>query len=463
MLKNLKVQIFLTLMIILFILSAVNAISTYAIKLENYQREYESRQEETAELAGNMLKYISLGKIYYLQKPQSVSLLKEGSGFPIIFSTDVVNFVPEFEKYAEYPKSTLRLNWSFIIGLLGSFCALIFSYDAISSEKRKGALRLQSLTGVSLKMILFSKFMSIFLLFLISLLLGVGITILIYIIYAGTFSGILLGKMLLFTLISLPFLTFFIFVGILISMSKNIQSNIVIALTIWVLFLVIIPYASGILGVYFSPLKTNQEYQEELREAWTKELNQWREKYDDEENRIYKVSGTKYLHEGYRARAIYAAEERKSEVKLRQFSEMERQYQLIERIRFLSPYTLLEKIYEILLDKGYYRFQREFQQFRNRHAEIVDTLKEEDQKNERSFHMFYSWAYGEHFALRGTGEFIFSPEPYPDGDELVYSEYITEHWRGKLIKVLPLLLILALFNVVSLIACLEKAKIYDIR
>ena len=80
----------------------------------------------------------------------------------------------------EYPQDLFRkndtlpnfteLDWTFIIGLVMSFMAILFTYDAISGERETGTLSLLMSNSVSRATVLLAKFMVAFLTLMVPLL-----------------------------------------------------------------------------------------------------------------------------------------------------------------------------------------------------------------------------------------------------------------------------------------------------
>ena len=65
-----------------------------------------------------------------------------------------------------------QIDWVFIIALVLSFVAILFTFDAISGERERGTLRLTLSNSVSRGAVLFAKFLGAFLSISIPFLIG---------------------------------------------------------------------------------------------------------------------------------------------------------------------------------------------------------------------------------------------------------------------------------------------------
>ena len=155
----------------------------------------------------------------------------------------------------------LRTDYLFIIGIVMSLLALLFSYDAISGEREHGTLRLTLANAVPRDAVLLGKwiggYLSLFFPSATALLFGILIVAWHPAVPLTMVDAAVLG--LLF-LIALLYLAIFFCIGIFISaISPTTDSAVVRCLLIWLLFVLIIPNGAPRLAQRFLPLPSLQE------------------------------------------------------------------------------------------------------------------------------------------------------------------------------------------------------------
>jgi len=145
------------------------------------------------------------------------------------------------------------LDLVFIVTIILSLTAILFSYDAVCGEREKGTLKLMLSNNISKAYILLAKWIGgmvgLLIPFLISLLLGI--------IYITLNPTILWGStawitLFLLFLASMTFISVFYLLGLLISTYSRISSvSILTNLFIWVLLILAIPNLSPYLSAQF--------------------------------------------------------------------------------------------------------------------------------------------------------------------------------------------------------------------
>ncbi len=157
-----------------------------------------------------------------------------------------------------------KIDFLFIVGVVMSLLAVLFTFDAVTREKELGTLRLMLSNGFPRHHILIGKFIGNFLTFLIpftlSLLLGILILSL-----TGVFPlfqpGILL-RLALMVLASLLFLSAFFNLGLLATaLSQRSLTSQIVLLFLWIVLIFAVPRAGGMLSEIILPVKTHQTVQ----------------------------------------------------------------------------------------------------------------------------------------------------------------------------------------------------------
>ncbi len=154
----------------------------------------------------------------------------------------------------------------FIVAILLSLAALIFSYDAVCGEKEDGTLRLMLANGLPRVKILFSKIvgstLTLLVPFLVSLVLGLLVIMLNpRVAWAGTnwasLALILLGAVV--------YILFFQTLGVLISARHHSSAaSIMTSLCVWALLLLVVPNLSPYLASLVSPVPSRIKISREV-------------------------------------------------------------------------------------------------------------------------------------------------------------------------------------------------------
>ncbi len=458
MLKDLKFQIFFTILALLFILSSVSSAINYQNKFELYQSQVNDFQGRVRDgYYTKMIEMLSNHSLFLLNKPGSAILFNTYDSYPDMLTNKVDFFNPHHIQLGGSNKEVFKLNWFFILGVLTSFIMLIMSFEAMSKEKRAGTLRLLSVYGFKRQVFFWHKYISYMILYLIITVPACVISMLLFFVLTSIWSNTAILNFILVYAISTLFASFFILLGIFISMSKNNRSNIVMVIFIWLLFVIIIPQSANIFGKIISPLKTSVEYSQDYYSIWSNEWTEWVKKYDSQ------VGGNGSLEDGLRAAAVYDVEEKANSASLKEISDNLKQIKTINMIANISPFGQLEKIGEIIFDQGFYLLNHQHNTIRRKMTEIKNLMIEQDRKDPNSLHLFYSWASTDKYATMHNGIYPFSNEVFAHTDLLLMTEIETDDNYKKLLMILVKLIPILILNLLFLSLNIFKLNRLDIR
>jgi len=148
-----------------------------------------------------------------------------------------------FFDYNPLPILFPPLDFLYIVTIIMSLLAMLFSYDAIAGERQSGTLRLVISNSISRTNILFGKFIggtaSLIIPFILSLLVGV---LFISVNPAIQWDSSAWVELALLTAVSITFITLFYLLGLMVStFSRYSSTSILNCLFLWVLLILVIP------------------------------------------------------------------------------------------------------------------------------------------------------------------------------------------------------------------------------
>jgi len=154
-----------------------------------------------------------------------------------------------------------KIDWVFIIKLFSLF-AILFTFDTISGEKERGTLALICSNSVARSSILLAKYIAAATMLFIPFVIG-ALANLLFINMAGI---IVLGiehfmRIGLVALIGIVYLSVFLLFGLFVS-SRTHQSvtALLLLLSLWVVFVIVIPNSAGIVSDILSKAPSEQEF-----------------------------------------------------------------------------------------------------------------------------------------------------------------------------------------------------------
>ena len=302
----------------------------------------------------------------------------------------------------EYPQDVFRkndtlpnfteLDWTFIIGLVMSFMAILFTYDAISGEREIGTLSLLMSNSVSRATVLLAKFIGAFLTIMLPLLIGILLNLII--VNASELMSLngseWAGVGIIFVL-STIYISIFLWLGLFISSQfSNSSSSLLVLLLIWVVFVVLIPNTMGVLASSFQQVPSKSEVSR-LKQARLDEIDdRYFKKTDKRLFQYGSPSDNPPKIEALQAWAGYLTE--RADVKSRFDDEhLNKQFAQVaftQQITRLSPAAIYKYALESLAGTGFARHQRFVQQARRYRQQFVDFIKSEDRGDNESYHVY---------------------------------------------------------------------------
>jgi ABC-type transport system involved in multi-copper enzyme maturation permease subunit len=244
----LSLRFTLSLLLVLSLFSAAGFV--FVAKYERESRDYwkdtnanlSSLSEQTKRLCD-----LAVYRQSVYRKPKSLALCAEGfeKHLPNCFRFNIFSMdSPEVRSRGNFDLVGFSdMDWVFVISLIFSFVALIFTYDIICGEKETGTLRLMLAASIRRHEVLLGKYIGVMLTLGIPLLLGLAFNLLIVVSSKDiTMSSGDWLRIPAIAMLSFMYLSVFVLLGMLVSSRTTHSANsMVILLLAWVGLAILIP------------------------------------------------------------------------------------------------------------------------------------------------------------------------------------------------------------------------------
>ncbi len=249
------------------VLCIIVTVACIMILVHDYQQEmkdYSGRVNIQDEILNNYAnaKFFSLWQMIRPQTPTERFR-------PLIIG---ISSNEELESFYDNPLSILfpPLDFLFIVTIIMSLLAILFSHDTIARERQNGTLKLIISNSISRTNILFGKFIggigSLIIPFILSLLVG---ALYISVNPSVQWNGSAWAELALLTAASITFITLFYLLGLMVSsFSRYSSTSVMNCLFLWVLLILVIPNVCPYISaqLYRIPsIKGTERQQEEIK------------------------------------------------------------------------------------------------------------------------------------------------------------------------------------------------------
>ncbi len=404
--------------ILLPVLFVVNALiyslgdNSYTTQINTYNRQVEQSREHIKKEGNKSLAELALrgpGEIPKLPSPlafcadgtdelvpRSVKMVSEGSSSRSgRGQAENYEWIPPWT--LEYPLQSkvggtlqrIKIDWVFI-GVLMSFFAILFTFDAVAGEKTRGTLSLIMSNTVSRGQVLLGKYLGAFLTLMIPLVIGILMNLLVILIsgnipFASSEWLRILGMIGLFAL----HISVFIFLGLFFSSRvSNAITSLVWLLLTWVCLAFVFPSLLGTFVGNLNPISSVDEVSMR-REAQLKQLGNEYDPSGRSESKLKKAASVENS-EATRLWATYFTKEIETKTRFNdgQIDQQFGQVQLARDITQISPIAIFQYAMEGLANTGIVGYMNFVKQARRYRETFIDFIKTEDQSDPESLHIY---------------------------------------------------------------------------
>ncbi len=260
---SLRFSVAVILCIIVIPLAIFVNLKDYEKRLRSYEQSIQLYQQEHPTEQS-----VARGGAKGFRKPSPFSIFSVGLEYYLpttIHSDPDEEITYTNDRGVNNPHSMLlgKIDLIYIVSVVLSMLALLFSFNAISGEKEMGTLKLALANSLPRHKILLSKLTGTYLVLVIPFFIGlvIGLLVLLFSGHATIFSGVNLIKFCLMLLASLLLLGVFVCLGLLISsLTHNSITGIVILLLIWVAITLAYPKISTMIAEVIHPVKSDMVF-----------------------------------------------------------------------------------------------------------------------------------------------------------------------------------------------------------
>jgi len=271
---SLRFLITAVVIMLLFIASGFFFISNYQHELQQYQEDASAMRQDYFERTNKQICYLGKESQILLMKPLVQGFLAYGNSafLPNAIKTDLflnqdifhLRNINRFLPHASF------LDWTFIVGFVLSFLVVVLTFNSVTGEKEAGTLRLILSHSIPRYQFILAKYFNAAILILLPFFIGLNLNLII--IHLDPFIQLSLdnwAQIAITILLSILFLSCFIFLGLLVSSRvKNSATSLVILLLIWVILAVIVPRGGlGLAIQLFQNIPTQDKIENQIEHA----------------------------------------------------------------------------------------------------------------------------------------------------------------------------------------------------
>ncbi len=271
-----------------FLICSLLILLSVYIGIQEYQnavRQYDTAKQLASQSAREAASYRSLSYRTY-REPDPLQIFVAGLNYDIgrfsgINQNDMVKL--RNSAYSDDPIFAVFrfIDFAFIVQIVLSLLAILFTYDAISGEREDGTLKLVLANAVPRGQYILAKCIGSWLGLVVPLLIPILLGVLLVMVFAVPFSAAHWAKLAALIFSSLLLFTFFIAFGVLMSaLSKRSSVSFLLALVAWIVLVLIVPRAGVIAAAQLQPTPTVAEIEGQIA---TYSQDRWQAFYKEQD------------------------------------------------------------------------------------------------------------------------------------------------------------------------------------
>jgi len=389
-LYSLRFQISLVAVLAIFIVGSISFIKGFSSELKkysDYQSQYLEQIKNEAKIHATRL---AVTRKTYELHPRSNSFISDCKEkyLPnaIVFSAwNVFSFLNRSGSVNPFMIQFQELNWSFIVSMILSFIALLLTFDSVSGEKESRTLALTLSNAFSKGTLLFGKYISAIVTTMLIAVLGILISVLI-IVFSNqlALSSVFILECLGFILLLFLLIASMAGFGLLSSVLSH-KSNIslLIALTFWLIFAVVIPNSSTLIAKRIFSIEHEEAVQRKINQVLS-DIGR------NAPEGSWSMNGFNPFAPEHRLRANLMQKLMDAEKSIRDayYQDMFQQFERTRLLTVISPISLFEYMTESVIAGGYPRFKKVWEEMHIYQNQFLNFFKSFDASDPDSPHWY---------------------------------------------------------------------------
>ncbi len=264
---------------ILILLSVFIGIREYENSMTQYETINRMTEEEMREQSAWQSVYDRVAR-----RPDPMQIFVSGVSYDIgrkslISPHDPVEL--EYSNYSDDPIFALFrfLDFSFIVQVVLSLFAILFTFDAINGERERGTLQLVFSNSIPRARYILAKCLGSWLGLIVPILVPILLAILLVLLYNIPMTASHWTRLIGIIAVSILFFTFFITLGVLISsLTRRSSVSFMISLVAWIVFVLIIPKLGILAANQIVPVPQEAEVEGKI-DAFSRDV--WHEHWEE--------------------------------------------------------------------------------------------------------------------------------------------------------------------------------------
>jgi len=395
-LENLLSSRFILSLVLIILLFAVGGF-VFVGKYKQQSSDYWTKTNEN--LAGFKEQSRQLYRLAFYEqsvwrKPKLLALCSEGfeKSLPNCFPFDVFSRdLPAIKGRGNFTLSHFSsIDWVFIVSMILSFLALVFTYDSISGEKEDGTLRQMLANTIPRHEVLLGKYLGVVLTIGIPLFIGLLVSLIIVVASnVAVISGLDWSKILTIVLVSFLYLSIFILLGMFVSSRTAYPANsMVMLLLIWVVVVVLIPSFGRIISEVSGKAPNPAELERKLAEIST-EIWSNSERYGERAGNASGNLSWPGNNPPARARLKNALTDAQNQAREDHHNKMLAQAFTGRNLTCFSPTVIYQRASEAVAGTGISRCVNLREQIKEYQANLKEYIRSKDAEDALSLHLLF--------------------------------------------------------------------------
>jgi ABC-type transport system involved in multi-copper enzyme maturation permease subunit len=279
--KELRAIVYSPKFVITFAVASVLILLSIVVGIEEYRaatKAHDAALQLTDQNLRSTTSWMRLSKDVY-RKPDPLQVFVTGTANDIGRTSPISQYETVKLKHSPYADDPIfalfrSIDFAFIVTIVLSLFAVLFTYDAVNGEREGGTLQLTFANPVSRARYIMAKLLGSWLGLAVPLVIPVLLGLLLVLLYRVPLTGEHWWRLMMLGGLSLLLFTFFVALGVLVScVTRRSSVSFLVSLVVWVALVLIVPRAAAMVAGWIQPVPSIAEVEGE-RDAFAKDARE---------------------------------------------------------------------------------------------------------------------------------------------------------------------------------------------